>query len=109
MKPYYYIYRVGHERMPTIKHYDLESAASESERLAGQHPGETFEILMCLGITRTITPQTCWLDGVIAPHICEMHRILDDTCHVCGKSLANVDLNDCPNPQRREVEAGNIG
>jgi hypothetical protein len=66
MPPYYYVYRVGYGK-PTIKHATLESATTESERLAGQHPGETFEILQCLGITRTITPQTFWMDGVTPP------------------------------------------
>ena len=86
MKPYYYIYRVGYGK-PTIKHSNLEDATEESERLAGQHPGETFEILKCLGITRTTTPQTFWMDGVIRPHLCALSQAMDGTCFVCGKSL----------------------
>ena len=66
MTPYYYVYRVGYGK-PTIKHATLESAATESERLAAQHPNETFEVLKCIGITRAVTPQTFWLDGVIPP------------------------------------------
>ena len=95
MKPYYYIFRVGGSH-PRIKHPTLEDAASESERLAGQHPGETFEILKCLGVTRTINPQTFWMDGVVPPHLCEMHRIMDDTCHVCGKFLGENPSSDQP-------------
>jgi len=89
MKPYYYIYRVGGSH-PKTKHYTLESAHAESLRLAGQHPGETFEILKCIGITRTVTPQTFWMDGVIPPHICVMNRLMDDTCGICGRPLENV-------------------
>ncbi len=63
MKPYYYIFRVGGSH-PRIKHDTLESAITESERLAAQHPGDSFEILLCLGVTRTTTPQTFWIDGV---------------------------------------------
>ena len=63
MTAYYYVYRAGYWNL-TIKHATLESAATESERLAGKHPGATFEILKCLGITRTATPQTFWMDGV---------------------------------------------
>lgn len=85
MKPYYYIYRVGNGKS-TIKHYTLEEAARESERLAAQHPGDTFEILKCIGVTRTVNPQTSWMDGVTPPHICAMHRIMDGTCFVCGKN-----------------------
>lgn len=89
MTPYYYVYRVGYGK-PTIKHPTLESAAKESERLASQHPGEAFEILKCLGITRTVTPQTFWMDGVIPPHLCVMNRLMNDTCGVCGRPLENV-------------------
>jgi hypothetical protein len=63
MKPHYYVFRVGHGKS-TIKHYSMQEAATEAERLAGQHPGDTFEILKCLGFTRTVTPQTFWMDGV---------------------------------------------
>ena len=63
MKPYYYVFRVGGSH-PRIKHETLQAATAESERLAAQHPGDSFEILLCLGITRTTTPQTFWMDGV---------------------------------------------
>lgn len=63
MKPHYYVYRVGY-KAPTIKHYSLQEAHDESHRLAAQHPGEVFEILLCVGITQTTTPQTFWMDGV---------------------------------------------
>jgi hypothetical protein len=66
MKPYYYIYRVGHKG-PNVKHPTLLSATKEAERLSCQHPGETFEILQCLGFTRTATAQTFWMDGVTPP------------------------------------------
>ena len=66
MKPYYYIFRVGGSH-PRIKHPTLESAHNEAIRLASQHPGDSFEILQCLATTRTINPQTFWMDGVIPP------------------------------------------
>ena len=62
MKPYFYVQRVG-DRPATVKHPTLESAHKESLRLAGQHPGATFEILQCVGITRTTEPSTFWNDG----------------------------------------------
>jgi hypothetical protein len=86
MKPYYYIFRVGGSH-PRIKHPTLESAHTEAMRLAAQHPGDSFEILQCLATTQTINPQTFWVDEVIPPHVCAMHRIMDDTCHVCGKFI----------------------
>jgi hypothetical protein len=73
MKPYYYIFRVGGSH-PRIKHQTLESAHTEAMRLAAQHPGDSFEILQCLATTRTINPQTFWMDGVIPPHDCAMPR-----------------------------------
>ncbi len=63
MKPYYYVYRTGGSRGPVVKHPTVESAVAESHRLAGQHPGETFEILKCLATTRTTEPSTFWNDG----------------------------------------------
>lgn len=63
MKSYYYVYRVGHKH-PTVRHATPALAAAEAERLAAQHPGDTFEVLQCLAITRTVVPPvTFWLDG----------------------------------------------
>lgn len=66
MKTYYYVYRVG-QKGPTIKHHTLTSAANEAERLSNQHPGETFEILQCLAVTRTALAKTFWMDGIDPP------------------------------------------
>ena len=66
MKPYYYVNRVG-GLPPTIKHNSLKQAHKEALRLAGKYPGNTFEILICIGITRTTKPETFWMDGV-TPH-----------------------------------------
>jgi hypothetical protein len=98
MKTYYYIYRVGYGK-PTIKHATLKQAALESERLAGQHPGETFEILKCLGITRTTTPQTFWNDGVIPPSM----EMISHYCPTCGR---HVPCRHCePNAQGQTTAA----
>jgi hypothetical protein len=66
MKTYYYIYRVGY-KFPTVHHYTLTSAKKEAERLSNQHPGEVFEILQCVAITRTRLAQWFWIDGVTPP------------------------------------------
>lgn len=62
MKPYYYVYRYEH-RGPTARHGTIESAQKEAERLAEQHPESHFEILKCIGITKTTKAKTFWLDG----------------------------------------------
>ena len=67
MKPYYRILRLNHGRAPTVQHATLKEAETEALRLAGQHPGETFEILVCLGIARTTTPSIFWNDTVENP------------------------------------------
>lgn len=72
MNPYYYVYRVGY-KFPTIKHHTLTSAANEAERLSNQHPGETFEILQCLAVTRTVLAKTFWMDGVTPPPSFQEH------------------------------------
>ena len=61
MKPYYYVYRHGH-RGPEIKHPSVIAAQKESIRLAEQHPESTFEILKCVGVTRTTKAQTFWME-----------------------------------------------
>ena len=66
MRPYYYVYRLGH-RAPTVRHATAALAAAEAERLAAQHPGDTFEVLQCLAITRTSVPVTFWMDGFSCP------------------------------------------
>lgn len=86
MTPYFYVYRVG-DRGPTIKHPTLEAAKKEAERLSARHPGATFEILQCLGVTKTVEPQTFWMDGMIPPHTCEIYRLKNNTCAVCNKQL----------------------
>jgi hypothetical protein len=73
MKPYYYIYRVGGSH-PKVRHHTIESAHREAMRLAAQHPGESFEILKCIATTRTTTPQTFWMDGVVESFICDTHH-----------------------------------
>ena len=85
MKPYYYVFRVGGSH-PRIKHPTMELAHAEAMRLATQHPGDSFEILQCLGTTRTTTPQTFWVDGVIPPHACAMNLDMTGQCFVCGEA-----------------------
>jgi len=63
MKPYYYIFRVGGGH-PRIKHPTLESAHTEAMRLAAQHPGDSFEIRQCLGVSSVPKASTFWMDGV---------------------------------------------
>lgn len=62
MKPYYYVYRYGHHG-PQARHGTVESAQKEAERLAEQHPESSFEILKCVGHTRTTKAKTFWMDG----------------------------------------------
>ena len=90
MKPYYYVYEYGN-KAPRVRHATLEQAETEAKRLAEISPGTSFEILMAVGITRVTTPQTFWMNGVIPPHVCVMHRIMDGTCFVCGKHLGEND------------------
>jgi hypothetical protein len=103
MKPYYYVYRVN-DRGPRIKHATLEQAHAEAMRLAGQHQGESFEILMCLATVRTTTPQAFWMDGVIPPHICAMSRAMNGECFICGDIPANVRAL-APASDGKEIES----
>jgi hypothetical protein len=63
MTPYYYIHRPGTPG-PTVKHPTRAAAQTEAQRLAAKHPGVTFEILQCVGLSSTPVPTatTFWLD-----------------------------------------------
>jgi hypothetical protein len=61
MKPYYYVQRVGHQAA-VVRHTTPVLAAKEAERLASKHPGETFEVLQCIAITRCTQLSTTWMD-----------------------------------------------
>ena len=67
MKSYYRILRLNHGRAPTVQHATLKEAETEALRLAGQHPGEQFEILQCLAIAQTSQPSLFWCDWVEPP------------------------------------------
>ena len=94
MKPYYRILRLNHGRAPTVQHATLKEAETEALRLADQHPGETFEILECLGIARTTAPSIFWNDGVEPPSP--------------GKGQEGWDPSPAPTaePSYRMLEAG---
>jgi hypothetical protein len=62
MKPYYYVYKYGGNG-PRIRHCTLQAATQEAERLAEKEPGSHFEILKCLGFSRTTEANTFWVDG----------------------------------------------
>ena len=63
MKPYYYVFKSsGHP--PSKRHESVYDAQKESLRLSALHPGQAFEILMCIGITQTVKPSTFWMDGL---------------------------------------------
>ncbi len=44
--------------------FSLETAKAEALRLAGQHQGESFEIVKCLGAARCVKPSIFWNDGI---------------------------------------------
>lgn len=80
MKPYYYVYRLPGGRGPVIKHSTAEEAVAKSQRLSAQHPGDTFEILKCVAITRTTEPSTFWNDGESPPPRYRYFRAADCAC-----------------------------
>lgn len=77
MKPYYRILRLNHGRAPTVQHATLKEAETEALRLAGQHPGVTFEILKVIGTARTTTPSIFWNDEVEPPIEEPSYRMLE--------------------------------
>jgi hypothetical protein len=65
MNPFYYIYHpqaVYNE--PKVKYKTLADAKIAAERLALKHPDDTFEILMCVAISRCPKNITFFLEGI---------------------------------------------
>jgi hypothetical protein len=63
MKPYYYVFKSsGHP--PSKRHESVYEAQKESLRLSALHPGQAFEILMCIGITQTVNEAEKMLWGM---------------------------------------------
>ena len=62
MKPYY---RAANLETFTLgeKHKTLAEATTVAEQLAEKHPGTTFEILQCLGVSSVPKASTVWMDG----------------------------------------------
>ena len=67
MKPYYHVYRTDETRGPKVKHPTLQSAQTEAERVANQHPGSTFVILKAVAVVRCTVASTFWMDGEAPP------------------------------------------
>lgn len=76
MKPYYYIYKHG-DQGPRVRHSTIAEAQDEAERLAAKHPGDSFEILKCVGYSATSKASTSWMDGEKPPDK-PRYRMLDE-------------------------------
>ena len=62
MKPHYYV--ANPETFTSYsKHKTLAEATAEAEQLAEKHPGTSFEILQCLGVSSVPKASTFWMDG----------------------------------------------
>lgn len=77
MTAYFRIYRADQGHAPKVRHATIESAIKEAERLSEQHPGEPFEILKCVAITRCTKASTFWMDGEEPPET-PAYRMLED-------------------------------
>ena len=63
LNSYFYVFRLGGSA-PKHKHATLELAKQEATRLATQHPGGRFEILMFVGAAEAVYDvRTNWADG----------------------------------------------
>lgn len=63
MKPYYYVYDTKYKQI-IGKYDDLCYAQMNAEEMAVIRPGDSFEILQCLGISQVAKARTFWADGV---------------------------------------------
>lgn len=62
MKPYYYVqFASDLENEP--RHESLAGAREAAEMLAAENPGDSVEILKCVGIASCTKASTFWMDG----------------------------------------------
>lgn len=63
MKPYYYVLYPLASRPEKFRSESITDAVAHSEMLASKYPGQSFEILKCVGISQISTAKTFWVDG----------------------------------------------
>lgn len=68
MKPFYYINNATIGEFTGEKFDTLERATEESLELAEANPGQSFEILKCVGHSSTSNASTFWMDGEEPQH-----------------------------------------
>jgi hypothetical protein len=62
---YYRVLRInGGTARVEPRFFSLETAKVEALRLSGQHQGESFEIVKCLGTARCVKLSVFWNDGI---------------------------------------------
>lgn len=76
MKPFYYINNATIGEFTGDKFDTLERATEESLELAEANPGQSFEILKCVGHSSTSNASTFWMDGE-GPPLKPRYRFLD--------------------------------
>ncbi len=68
MKPFYYIYNATIGEFTGEKFDTRERATKWSLEFAEENPGQSFEILKCVGHSSTSKASTFWMDGEGPPH-----------------------------------------
>ena len=63
---YYRVLRLGgiNSRIAPVEYKTLKGVRAEAERLAGRHPGDSFEVVKCIGVARCTKPTVFWNDGI---------------------------------------------
>lgn len=56
-QPFFMVYGMG-QRQPTVRHKSIGSATREAERLAREHPGIEFYVLVTVSVSRRVDVQT---------------------------------------------------
>jgi len=67
MKPYFYLYNATIGEFTGEKFDTAARAVEMSLELAESNPGESFEILRCVGYSSTSKASTFWVDGEEPP------------------------------------------
>jgi hypothetical protein len=62
MKPYYYVLSAS-DLEADPRHFSLARARKAAEILASENPGDSVEILKCVGIASCSKASTFWMDG----------------------------------------------
>jgi hypothetical protein len=107
---FWMVYCDARKQSPTVKHFTLEAAEEEAQRLARKHPGDIFAILCSVGGFKSEIAEPEFHLPFINPNLALVGKEVDvlDPCPFAdaGDSLAGVVISFNPDTEKVCVAIG---